>query len=77
VNVAALLWSFVAMLFSVFPTAQPVSAGNMNYAVVVFCGWMVFGGVYYGFCKRGRYTGPLDFEPVAAAPSFVEGSSGG
>jgi choline transport protein len=77
VNVAALLWSFVAMLFSVFPTAQPVSAGNMNYAVVVFCGWMVFGGVYYAVCKRGRYTGPLDFEPVAAAAatSFVEGST--
>lgn len=73
VNVAALLWSLLAMVFSVFPTAQPVSAANMNYAVVVFCGWMGFGGVYYWVWKRGRYTGPLDFEP---ATSSVGGSSG-
>jgi choline transport protein len=65
VNGAALLWSFVAIVFCVFPTAQPVTPENMNYAVVVFAGWMGFGGVYYAVCKRGRYTGPLDFETGA------------
>jgi choline transport protein len=76
VNFAALLWSLVAIVFSAFPTARPVTAGNMNYAVVVFAGWVGFGGVYYPVWKRGRYTGPLDFERAAAAVvGPFEGSS--
>ena len=75
VNGAALLWSCLAIVFCVFPSAQPVTPENMNYAVVVFAGWMGVGGVYWVGWKRGRYTGPLEFEPaVAAAAAEFRGS---
>lgn len=66
INISALLWTFLAILFSVFPSAQPVTPQNMNYAIVVFFGWTLFGGVYYSICKRKVYDGPLDFEPTVS-----------
>lgn len=64
VNISALLWSLVAIVFSVFPTARPVTPQNMNYAIVVFFGWTFLGGIYFTICKRKTYTGPLDFQPT-------------
>ncbi|KAJ5560732.1 Amino acid/polyamine transporter I [Penicillium sp. DV-2018c] len=60
VNVVAILWLVVAMVFSTFPTLQPVTADNMNYCVVVTMGWMLVGGIYYYvFGGKNRFTGPV------------------
>lgn len=60
VNGIALLWLILAMVFSTFPTVQPVTPDNMNYCVVVTMGWMFIGGVYYYvFGGKKRFTGPV------------------
>ncbi|KAJ5134999.1 uncharacterized protein N7515_004277 [Penicillium bovifimosum] len=60
VNVVAILWLTVAMVFSTFPTLQPVTADNMNYCVVVTMGWMLVGGIYYYLLGgKSRFTGPV------------------
>ncbi|CAI7663125.1 unnamed protein product [Penicillium manginii] len=60
VNIAAILWLVLAMVFSTFPTVEPVTPVNMNYCVVVTMGWMVIGAVYYYLLGGKRdFTGPI------------------
>jgi choline transport protein len=60
INVIALLWLILAMVFSTFPTVEPVTPDNMNYCVVVTMGWMLIGGVYYYLLGgKRRFTGPV------------------
>lgn len=60
VNVIAMMWLVLAMVFSTFPTVEPVTPYNMNYSVVVAMGWMVIGGAYYYvFGGRKQFTGPV------------------
>lgn len=60
VNVIALMWLVLAMVFSTFPTVEPVTANNMNYCVVVMVGWVFIGGVYYYGCGgKKRFSGPV------------------
>ncbi|CZR54079.1 related to HNM1-Choline permease [Phialocephala subalpina] len=58
-NVVAIAWLAFAMLFSMFPNYQPVTAQNMNYCVVVMGGWLFFGSVYFFWFGRKRYNGPV------------------
>ena len=59
VNVMAMMWLVLAMVFSTFPTIEPVTADNMNYCVVVTMVWMVIGATYYyPFAGRKRFAGP-------------------
>jgi choline transport protein len=60
VNIVALLWGTLAMLFSMFPSFQPVSLGNMNYSSVVMGGWVLVGVAYYFGFQRKTYEGPSD-----------------
>ena len=54
VNVMALAWiAFELVLFSM-PTALPVTAISMNYASVVFVGFMAISGVWYLVYARKR-----------------------
>ncbi|KAJ5539003.1 Amino acid/polyamine transporter I [Penicillium frequentans] len=60
VNVIALMWLVLAMVFSTFPTVEPVTPNNMNYCVVVMVGWVFIGGVYYYACGgKRRFSGPV------------------
>ncbi|KAJ5179279.1 Amino acid/polyamine transporter I [Penicillium capsulatum] len=60
VNVVALLWLLLAMVFSTFPTVEPVTPDNMNYCIVVTMSWMFLGGLYYYlFGGKKRFTGPV------------------
>ncbi|KAJ6112268.1 Amino acid/polyamine transporter I [Penicillium sp. IBT 18751x] len=60
VNVVAMMWLILAMVFSTFPTVMPVTPENMNYCVVVTTGWVVLGAVYYYlFSGKSRFTGPM------------------
>ena len=60
INILALLWGTLAMLFSMFPSLQPVTAENMNYSSVVMGGWVVLGAAYFVVFQRKSYTGPSD-----------------
>ena len=57
INLAAMMYSIVLIVFMAFPPYQPVNAQNMNYASLVFGAvmllsgalWLVYGSkVYYG-----------------------------
>ncbi|KAL3425153.1 amino acid permease [Phlyctema vagabunda] len=58
-NIAALCWLIVAMVFSTFPSLQPVTPQNMNYSIVVMGGWLAFGAVFYFTFGRRKYVGPI------------------
>ncbi|KAJ8066091.1 hypothetical protein OCU04_005181 [Sclerotinia nivalis] len=59
VNVVAVVWLLVAIVFCTFPGVQPVTAQNMNYSVVVMGGWLFFGTIFYFGFGRGVYNGPI------------------
>ncbi|KAJ5686991.1 hypothetical protein N7536_009610 [Penicillium majusculum] len=60
VNIAAILWLIIGMVFSTFPTVEPVTPENMNYCIVVTMGWMLVGGVYYYLLGgKKQFTGPV------------------
>ncbi|KAJ5588033.1 Amino acid/polyamine transporter I [Penicillium hordei] len=60
VNIAAILWLLMGMVFSTFPTVEPVTPENMNYCIVVTMGWMIIGGVYYYLLGgKKQFTGPV------------------
>jgi choline transport protein len=60
INVIALSWLILAMVFSTFPTVEPVTPDNMNYCIVVTMGWMFIGGVYYYLLGgKRRFAGPV------------------
>lgn len=58
VNIIALAWGALAMLFSMFPSYQPVNAVNMNYSSLVLGAWSIFGAAYYVARQRGKFEGP-------------------
>ncbi|KAK4940496.1 hypothetical protein LTR10_019370 [Elasticomyces elasticus] len=70
VNIAAILWLVLAIVFSTFPNFEPVTSQNMNYSTVVLAGWVVFGVAYYFLFGRRVYTGPV-VETEAAELSVV------
>lgn len=59
VNTIAVLWiMFETVLFSM-PTALPVTIVSMNYAIVVFLGFMFISAVWYlVYARKGGYHGP-------------------
>ncbi|KAF2135632.1 uncharacterized protein K452DRAFT_172152 [Aplosporella prunicola CBS 121167] len=59
VNAGACLWLLLAIVFSMFPSYQPVTAQNMNYSTVVLSGWVAFGAVCYVGWARRVYSGPV------------------
>ncbi|TEY66765.1 hypothetical protein BOTCAL_0133g00230 [Botryotinia calthae] len=59
VNVIAVVWLLVAIVFCTFPSVQPVTAQNMNYSVVVMGGWLFFGAIFYFCFGRREYNGPI------------------
>lgn len=51
-NVLAMIYSSVIVIFLFFPPYQPVTPENMNYAAVVFGAVLVFSGVLW--IAKGR-----------------------
>ncbi|KAL2879030.1 hypothetical protein SGCOL_005729 [Colletotrichum sp. CLE4] len=58
-NAISLVWMTVVIIFSTFPSSQPVTAQNMNYSTVVMAGWLVFGLVYYFIRGRAKFEVPV------------------
>ncbi|KAK8128465.1 hypothetical protein PG984_009573 [Apiospora sp. TS-2023a] len=66
VNSIALAWiCFEVILFSM-PTAIPVTGATMNYAIVVFVGFMTISAVWYLVHARKVYSGPPESDGLAA-----------
>ncbi|OTB01038.1 hypothetical protein M426DRAFT_224851 [Hypoxylon sp. CI-4A] len=65
VNLLTVAWIvFEVILFSM-PTALPTSEASMNYAIVVFIGFMVLSAIWYGIYARKVYRGPPESDGLA------------
>lgn len=71
VNVVAVAWiTFELVLFSM-PTALPVTEVSMNYASVVFVGFLAMSGIWYGVYARTGKLFPLTFYRIRAFVSTM------
>lgn len=59
VNLSAICWLLVAIVFSTFPTLQPVTTQNMNYAIAVMGGWLAVGVAFFFISGKDKYDGPV------------------
>lgn len=73
-NVLSVIWMITVMIFSLFPATLPLTAKNMNYSVVVFGGWMVFGFIYYAVWGRRKFQVPIIDPDII--PGFESHSDG-
>ena len=57
INIVSLLWSVVVVLFYVFPQYVPVVGHieNMNWAIAILAGVVLFAGVYWWLKGRHEY----------------------
>ena len=58
-NVLSIAFCIFLVIFLPFPTILPVTAQNMNYAVVVFAGVLIFSLIDWFVRGKKRYTGPI------------------
>ena len=59
INLVAITYSVVLILFAVFPPFLPVSAGNLNYAGIIFGAAMVLCTIMWFAYGRKAYCGPI------------------
>lgn len=59
VNTFACVYLTTVIFFSLWPPKQPVTAENMNYAVLVTGAVIAFSVVYYCIWAKRVYTGPV------------------
>ncbi|KAJ5106650.1 hypothetical protein N7456_003325 [Penicillium angulare] len=57
-NIVALAWSILAVPLFCMPSAIPVTAETVNYAPVVFVGFVLIATVWYWVWGRNKYVGP-------------------
>lgn len=60
INIAALLLLTPIYFFAFWPSAIPVSAKNMNWAVVMYGGVVIWSLVYYAIWGKHTYIGPVE-----------------
>jgi choline transport protein len=59
INVFAIAYTALTLVFSFFPPGVPVTALNMNWSIAVWGGTIWFGIIYYTFSGHKKYKGPL------------------
>ena len=59
VNVVAVGFLIIALIFSFFPPFLPITPGNFNWSSLVFVVVMAIGGVFFWGWGRTRYDGPV------------------
>lgn len=74
-NVVALAWSCLAVPLFSMPATIPVTASLMNYASVVFVGFIIIAGLWYVVWGQKNYQGPPTHEDTILdrRASFSEG----
>ncbi|KAK3685428.1 amino acid permease [Podospora appendiculata] len=71
VNAYAVIWtSFVSVIF-LFPTVMPVTADNMNYAVVILTFILVIATAYWFIHGQQFYTGPRTHAHIDIAHGHI------
>ena len=60
------IWLFITSIFMFFPAEYPVTKDNMNYAVVIIGGVVLFASVYWIVSARHWFVGPkrIDIDPT-------------
>ncbi|KAI8378738.1 amino acid permease-domain-containing protein [Choanephora cucurbitarum] len=58
INLVSLCWIVLTSVLFICPTESPVTASNMNYAIVVFGGIITLSVLYYHFRARRWFHGP-------------------
>lgn len=77
VNVVALLYITVTVVFFCFPLVLPATAQNMNYTSVITVGLMVLVAVWWFARARHVYHGPqYSFEAAERLSAFQSGKEG-
>ncbi|KAI9719359.1 MAG: hypothetical protein M1828_006260 [Chrysothrix sp. TS-e1954] len=59
VNAWACIWTLFVTIIFLMPTARPVAADTMNYAIAFLGGILLFAAIYWYAGGRKFYTGPL------------------
>ncbi|RGP78393.1 hypothetical protein FLONG3_3529 [Fusarium longipes] len=59
INIVACIYLTFTSIFLLFPPYRPVTATNMNYAILVLGAVLLFGCIYWPLKARRRYIGPL------------------
>ncbi|MCJ1355100.1 MAG: hypothetical protein MMC33_005091 [Icmadophila ericetorum] len=72
-NVVAIAFCTFLVIFLPFPTIIPVTAQNMNYAVVVFAGVMLWAVASWFVSGRRRFVGPIQEMSVTDVSSDSSG----
>ena len=76
INIWACLWTLFVSIIFILPTARPVAADNMNYAIA-FLGLIFVGaGVYWWAGARKRYVGPITEAHLLDTDSASDGVVG-
>ena len=61
INILALLFCVLVLVFAFFPPTPHPAAGSMNWAIVVYAGVLGISGVYYVLRARHHYDGPVEY----------------
>lgn len=64
VNIIALLWIVFEMILFSMPTVLPVTEVSMNYAIVVFFGFMAMSATWYAIHAR-KGESPISMPPTS------------
>lgn len=83
VNIIALLWIIFEMVLFSMPTVLPVTEVSMNYAIVVFFGFMAISAAWYAIhARKGKPTisrrqdALISFDFANTTFSSLQGSAG-
>lgn len=77
VNLVALMYILVTVVFFCFPLVRPTTAKNMNYTSVIIVGLMALTALWWLLQARRVYQGPkYSFEAAERLTAFQEGKEG-
>ena len=77
VNITALMYILVTVVFFCFPLVLPVTVQNMNYTSVITVGLMALTATWWIFRGRREYQGPqYSFEAAERLSAFQAGKEG-
>lgn len=51
----------LVFVFAFFPPIPNPPSVNMNWAIVVYTGILLFAGMYYAISARHHYDGPVEY----------------
>ena len=64
VNIYAVCFLTISIIFSFFPPALPVTPSTMNWSCLMFGGMVIIGLVWYAIWGRHAYNGPIVERPI-------------